>query len=76
MKEKDERLEGFEIEEVIEEAKGIENTIFVALVFLAQGYLKSFDCDMYMLGEKYKVKGYKIGKNFRIDFIKVENERK
>ena len=58
----------------IEEAKGIENTIFVALVFLAQGYIKRFDCDMLMLGEKYKVRGYRIGENFRIDFIKAKGD--
>ena len=61
----------------IEEAKGIENTIFVALVFLAQGSINSFSCDMRMIGKFYKVKAYKIGENLRLDFIRVKkNELK
>ena len=59
----------------IEEAKSIENTIFIALVFLAQGSINKFECDMRMIGKFYKVKGYRVGENLRIDFIKVrENE--
>jgi len=78
MNEKLSEWERKRLAKAIEEAKGIENTIFIAIVFLAQGYINRFDCDLRMIGKFYKVKAYRIDEHLRIDFIRVnnENERK